>query len=134
MTQEIPLLFRLIWFVFIGLPLGGVMTFVAWLSCITIVGLPIGIWIFDRLPGVMTLKAPEQKAIAIQRDGFYYIRQTGPDQAPLLVRLLYFGLVGWWFLLIWLSLAWALTPSIIGTPIAFWMFNRVPKVLWLTEV
>ena len=53
------------------------------------------------------------------------------DGAGLLIRALYFVLIGWWFSAIWLAVAWALHVSIIGMLIGFWMFNRVPAIVSL---
>ena len=44
---------------------------------------------------------------------------------------MYFLLVGWWFSAIWLAAAYALTVSIVGLPIAFWMYGRVGAVTTL---
>ena len=55
------------------------------------------------------------------------------DGAGLLIRALYFVLVGWWFSAIWLAVAWALHVTIIGMLVGFWMFNRVPEVVSLAR-
>ena len=57
-------------------------------------------------------------------------RSDGPG---LLIRALYFVLIGWWLSAIWLTVAWALHVSIIGIVIGFWMFNRVPAVITLAR-
>jgi uncharacterized membrane protein YccF (DUF307 family) len=41
--------------------------------------------------------------------------------------------VGWWLSALWLTVAWALSASIIGLPFAFWMFNRVPAIITLAR-
>ena len=50
------MLLRAIWFIFIGWWLSGVAITVAYLFCVTIIGLPVGFWIFNRLP--LILDAP----------------------------------------------------------------------------
>ena len=53
-------------------------------------------------------------------------------QSPsLLVRAAYFLLVGWWASGIWLSVAWLASVSIIGLPVAVWMYSRLPYVVSL---
>ncbi|MBI2944742.1 MAG: YccF domain-containing protein [Candidatus Wallbacteria bacterium] len=132
-TREVPLLLRLLWFFFVGLPVGWAATLIAWCASVTIIGLPLGIWILNRLPQIMTLKQPELQVKAIPRGGFYHVTQQSPDQLPLIIRLLWFLAAGWWLSGVWMTLAFALSASIIGIPFAFWMFNRVPRVLFLTE-
>jgi uncharacterized membrane protein YccF (DUF307 family) len=48
-----------------------------------------------------------------------------------LLQLLWFGLVGWWFGLIWIAVAWALMQTFIGMPFAGLMLNNVPQVIAL---
>ena len=55
------------------------------------------------------------------------------DGANLLVRAIYFVLIGWWLSGIWIIAAWALHASIIGMVLGFWMFNRVPAVITLAR-
>lgn len=134
MNNQVPLLFRFIWFICIGLWLGTILTAVAWVACVSIIGLPLGLWLFNRLPFVMTLKEPELGTRLVVRDGFYYIHASQSSEPPLIFRLLYLLLIGWWLSAAWLLVAHLMVVSVIGMPIAFWMYNRVPKVLWLAEV
>jgi uncharacterized membrane protein YccF (DUF307 family) len=134
MNSQVPLLFRFIWFVCAGLWLGTALTGVAWLCCVSIIGLPVGLWLFNRLPFVMTLKEPDLGTTLVVRDGFYYVHASRGQEPPLLLRLLYLVFIGWWLSALWLLAAHVMVASVIGMPIAFWMYNRVPKVLWLAEV
>lgn len=58
---------------------------------------------------------------------------TRNDGANLLIRALYFVLIGWWFSALWIAAAWALHASIIGMLIGFWMFDRVPAIITLAR-
>lgn len=124
------LLLRLVYFVVIGLWLSGIWATIAWVLCITILGLPIGLWMLNRLPQVATLQ-PQNQDLVVSATGETYLRD--PDQLNFFVRAIYFLLIGWWFSALWLSVAWALSASIIGTPFAFWMFNRVPAIITLAR-
>lgn len=50
------LLLRIIYFVFIGIWFSGIWMFVAYVFCLTIIGMPIGFWMFDKAPAVMSLR------------------------------------------------------------------------------
>lgn len=110
---------RAVWFVFIGIWLAPLALLLAWLLNVTIVGLPLGIKIINRAPYIASLKEsgtdvelhPEQR-----------------DQHPIVVRAVYFVLVGWWLSLAWTAAAAAFTVSIIGYPIAAWFFRTLPLV------
>lgn len=46
---------------------------------------------------------------------------------PLIIRILWFFLVGWWLSGIFIVAGYLFTASIIGMPIGFWFLNRVPQ-------
>jgi len=56
---------------------------------------------------------------------------SGVEQRPLLIRAVYFLLVGWWLSGLWMALAYAFLISIIGLPAAFWMYGRIGAVTTL---
>lgn len=124
------LLIRALYFIFFGLWLSGIWAAVAWVLCVTIIGLPLGLWMLNRLPQVTTLQ-PQRNDLVITATGTAYTRNI--EQRPFLIRALYFVFIGWWFSALWLSLAWALCTVIIGIPFGFWMFNRVPAVITLAR-
>lgn len=120
------IILRLIWFILVGWWLGGVLSAVAWFLNATIIGLPVGLWIINRLPTFITLRPQEQDMLI--EDG---VVTYGKEQRPFLLRLLYFVLIGWWFSGLWLATAYILVVSIIGIPLAFWMYGRVGAVTTL---
>lgn len=128
-------LIRILYFIFVGLWLGAIVTVAAWLLIITIIGLPLGLWLLNRLPQVMTLKPVHIEAQVTVVDGKVVYREARPSQHPFLLRAIYFLLVGWWFSAIWLALAWLLTGLSLGLglPLAFWMFDQVPAITTLAR-
>lgn len=123
-------LLRAIYFIFLGLWLSSIWATIAWFLCITIIGLPLGLWMLERLPQITTLQ-PERSDLVITTDGRTFAIQI--EQLPFVSRAIYFVLVGWWLSALWMVVAWALSSSIIGLPFAFWMFNRVPLVITLAR-
>jgi len=124
------ILLRAVYFIVVGIWLSGVWATVAWVLCVTIIGLPPGLWMLNRLPQVTTLQ-PQRNDLVITTSGTAYRQNV--SQRSFLVRALYFILVGWWFSALWLTVAWALCTVIIGLPFGFWMFNRVPAVITLAR-
>jgi len=120
------LLLRMIYFVLVGWWLGGLVSAFAWFLNVTIIGLPLGLWLINRLPTVITLRPQEQER-RLEGDRL----RLGKRQRPFLLRALYFLLIGWWFSGIWMGIAYALVISIIGIPLAFWMYGRVGAVTTL---
>ena len=53
--EQHPLWIRAVWFIFIGWWLGALYLSVAWGLCVILIGLPIGLWMFNRVGAVMTL-------------------------------------------------------------------------------
>jgi uncharacterized membrane protein YccF (DUF307 family) len=120
------LLLRVVWFVVVGWWLTGVLSAAAWALNATIIGLPLGLWIINRLPFVATLRPVES---------FYSIENgevaSGVAQRPFLIRAVYFVLIGWWLSGLWMAVAYALIISILGAPLAFWMYGRIGAVTTL---
>jgi uncharacterized membrane protein YccF (DUF307 family) len=124
------LLIRALYFILFGLWFSGIWAVVAWLLCVTIVGLPFGLWMLNRLPQVATLK-PARSDLMVTTSG--QVVELGRPQRPFLLRALYFLLVGWWLSAIWIIIAWALCASIIGMVIGFWMFGRTAAIVSLAQ-
>jgi len=127
------LLIRALWFLFVGLWLGAICTVLAWLLNLTIIGLPIGLYIINRLPQIMTLKPAASRLRVTVQNGVTLVHRSPPPPRPFALRAVYFLLVGWWASLVWLVIAWALVAATLGLglPLAFWMFDRTPRVTTL---
>lgn len=53
---------------------------------------------------------------------------NGPN---LLVRALWYLLVGWWLTAFAMALAWIAAIAVVGLPLTFWLVNRIPTFLTL---
>lgn len=128
-VKQIPFLLRVIWFFVLGWELAGAWILVAWILNATIIGLPIGLWMINRVPQVLTLKA--------MPGGYEFDPVTGKsryvsaNQPPWLLRAAYFLLIGWWFSLLWAAVAWLLCVSILGLPLGILMLHGLPAVTTL---
>ena len=120
---------RALWFIFFGWELTAVWLLFAWLLNISIIGLPIGLKMIHLTPVVLTLKGKSITKV-LNEDG-QEISRTGPDQVNLFVRIMYFLIAGWWVSLIWMTIGYLLSVSIIGLPFGIWMLNRLPEVTTL---
>ncbi|MDQ3542038.1 MAG: hypothetical protein M3440_15280 [Chloroflexota bacterium] len=56
------------------------------------------------------------------------------NQFPWILRAIYFLLIGWWFSAVWIVLAWLIAVTILGLPVAQWMFLRVNAILTLQRM
>lgn len=130
-----PLLLRILYFLCVGLWLGAIWTVLAWLLVASILGLPLGLYMLNRLPLVMTLKPARTQTEVSVRNGVVMVRYGAVPQQPLALRAAYFLMIGWWASLVWLLLTWALIVGTLGLglPLAFWMVNRVPAITTLAR-
>lgn len=128
-------LVRTIYFLFIGLWLGALWTVVAWTLLVSIIGLPLGLLMLNRLPQVMTLKPIRSEMRVTNQGGVVLISQAQIAQRSFWLRALYFVLVGWWLSGVWLFTAWSLIGISfgLGLPLAFWMFDRTPAIVSLAR-
>jgi uncharacterized membrane protein YccF (DUF307 family) len=124
------LLIRALYFILFGWWFSGIWAVVAWILCLTIIGLPFGLYMLNRLPQVVTLR-PSRSDLVLTTTGRVIERDV--PQLPFLIRALYFLLIGWWLSAVWIAIAWALNASIIGMVIGFWMFDRVPALITLAR-
>lgn len=129
--EGFPFILRVIWFFLVGWYVSLPWILLAWFLNITIIGLPLGLWMINRVPLVLTLRTQRGYNVATTEGQEVTWRYEGVEQHPFGLRALYFALVGWWLSLIWSVLAWALCVSIIGLPLGVWMFNRLPEVTTL---
>lgn len=128
-------LVRGLYFIFIGLWLGAIWVVAAWVLNVTIIGLPLGLVMLNRLPQIMTLQ-PERRETTVEvKNGVPTVTERTLSQPPFLLRALYFILIGWWFSLVWMILAWLISGITLGLglPISFWMFDRVPALTTLAR-
>ena len=124
-TDDTPsLAVRAVWFVLVGWWATGIWLGIAWLLNVTIVGIPLGIKMINATPRVLSLKERD----FIDADG-----SPGQQRYGWLVRAIWFLFVGWWASGIWMSVAYGFTVSIVGIPLAVWMYNKLPFVVSLYE-
>jgi uncharacterized membrane protein YccF (DUF307 family) len=127
-----PLLLRILYFFLFGWWATGVWINAAWFLNATIVGLPLGIWMLNRVPQVLTLRPAKQMVVMdYGRGERLHVRSEGLPQHPWPLRLAYFVLVGWWLSFLWSNVAWVVSATVIGLPLGIWMFNRLPALTTL---
>ncbi len=126
--QQVPLVIRAVWFFFVGWWLGLIWTVFAWLFNVSLIFLPMGAWMLNRIPQIMTLRTPQPRAV--MQGGALVPR---PNHIPWPLRGIWFLVIGSWASLLWMMLAWALSATLILMPISFWMFDRVPTITTLAS-
>src|SRR5215216_5524798 len=87
------LLVRALYFILVGWWFSGIWAAFAWILCITIIGLPLGLYMLNRLPQVVTLK-PASRDLVVTASG--RVVDVRVRQRPFLLRAIYFVLIGWW--------------------------------------
>jgi len=130
--SEFPFLLRVLWFIFVGWHVTLYWILIAWALNVTIVGLPLGLWMLNRVPQVVTLKPVKGYTVADIQDGkVVTVRHEGVRQLNWLWRALYFLVIGWWFSLLVSLVAWGLCASIIGLPLGILLLNKLPAATTL---
>jgi len=120
------LIVRVLWFIFVGWWVGAGVAAIAWVLVLTIIGLPFGLWIINRLPSIITLR-PQESTYVVTPYGLV----TNVRQRSFVVRAIWFLAIGWWLSGAWMALAYACVVTIVLIPVAFWMYGRVGAVTTL---
>ena len=128
-VREVPFLLRVLWFILFGWELTAVWILLAWVFNLTIIGLPLGLWMIDRVPQVLTLKSRSGAWVSNGKTGD--VRFEGVPQTPFLLRAVYFLLIGWWFSLIWATVGYLLCLTIIGAVLGIPMLQSLPLITTL---
>jgi len=124
-------LVRTIYFIFIGWWFSLLWINAAWALNASIIGLPFGVWMINRTPQILTLKAAP--VLVLHTEDGQVIRISNLPQTGCLGRAIYFILIGWWFSFIWANVGWFLCVTVIGLPLGVWMLNRLPAATTLYQ-
>ncbi len=124
-TSRPGCLIQILWFALVGWWLGAIWVAVAWLLMLTIIGLPVSAAMLNNVPQVMALRG--RRLLQASADG--QVRHV--PETNILIRMVYFLLIGWWLSAGWMVLAYLLCLSIFLLPIGFWMFDLTPTVVSL---
>ena len=125
-------LVQLLWFALVGWWAGELWMAAAWILMLTIVGIPLGIAMLNKLPQVIALRGNTEGIQVTQVGNLTLVSANAHvPQHNFFLRAIYFLLIGWWLSALWMEAAYALCVSIIGIPFGFWMFDQVPALLTL---
>ena len=132
LQQDPGCLTQLLWFALIGWWAGELWMAAAWFLMVTIVGAPLAVAMLNRLPQVIALRGQTTGAEVTRVGNLeYVVANARVPQRNILLRAIYFVLIGWWLSALWMEVAYALCLSIIGLPAGFWMLDRVPGLVSL---
>ena len=126
-SDDRSLIVRAVWFLLVGWWATAVWLSVAWFLNVLIVTIPLGIKMINMVPMVLSLKPPTRTFVNESEIGVVRSR----EQRNVLLRALWFVFVGWWASAIWMGVAYILTLTILGIPIAIWMYGKLPFVVSL---
>lgn len=125
------LVIRAIWYLFIGWWATGIWLTIAWLLNLTVIGIPFGIKMINKVPKLLTLKNTQKSHIIATDETGTNVKTRGTEQRSLVIRGIYFVFIGWWASGIWMVIAWLVSLTIIGLPLAIWMYNKLPMIVSL---
>lgn len=127
MSEERSIVVRAIWFLLVGWWATGIALTLAWTLNVTIIFLPVGIKIINKVPWLLSLKQPSQ-------DEQLDIDDTSGQSPSLLIRGVYFVLAGWWVSGLWMAAAYIVSLTVVGIPLAVVMYNKLPYITSLKKL
>ena len=121
------LLVRLIYFLLIGWWAGLLASAVGYLLSISIIGLPFGLILLNRLPVIIFMQEPGEAC----PDGYNHRHIN--EELPFLLRVVWFIFIGWELGFFVISIGYLCCITVIGIPLGIWILNRVPLALTLSR-
>jgi len=118
---------RILYFIFIGWWLGIFVALAGYLLSVTIILLPIGVILLNRLPTFIYLREPGEPC------EYGFSHRHIREELPFLLRALWFILIGWELGFIAIVLGYLMVVSIVLLPFGIWLLNRVPLILTLSQ-
>lgn len=132
--QNQPGLFvRALYFIFIGWWAGLFWLNIGYFFVLTVIGLPVGLMMLNRLPAVLTLKPASQQVNINITGNTTNINISGAQQVNFLIRAVYFIFIGWWAGLLVAELAYLLFVFIVTIPVGAMLLNMLPTVITLRK-
>ena len=128
------LILRALWFIFIGWWAGLIWLHVAYVLCVSIIFLPIGLIMLNRLPTILTLRTSLRETIYSDQYGRVGVSIGEPTQISFVVRAIYFLLIGWWLGYLWAVVGYALCFTIILIPLSVLMLDNLPAIATLRRM
>jgi len=124
---------RVLYFLFIGWWAGFFWLNLGFLLCFTVVLLPVGLVMLNRLPQVLTLRQASTQTSVNVNGNNVTVNIGGAQQQSFLIRALYFVFVGWWAGYFWACIGYLFCVSVVLMPVGLMMLNRLPVVLTLRK-
>ncbi len=77
-----------LWFIFFGWWIGGLATLTAWLLGVTIIGLPLSLFILNNLPFLLVLQPPSSETVTVSTPTGTEVKQRDMQQTNWFLRAL----------------------------------------------
>jgi uncharacterized membrane protein YccF (DUF307 family) len=85
----------------------------------------------NKIPQVIALRGQQSTVTASNVGGVTVVSRGDVPQYNIVLRAIYFILVGWWLSAIVMEVAYVLCLTIVGMPLGFPMFDAVPGLVSL---
>ncbi len=119
---------RYVYFFVIGWWLGLFAAILGMLLCSTIIGLPLGTMLLNKLPAIVFMREEGEPCPAGYSD-----HRHMREPMPFLIRVLWFFVLGWSLGTLLITLGYLLAFTLIGIPLGIFLLNRVPLVMTLSR-
>ncbi len=130
-ASSVPLIARVMWYLFIGWWLAPLMLIAGYALMLTLIGIPVAFALFNKIPQALTLRPRSQHLRVASNGGVTVLSNEHSEQLPMWQRAIYFLCVGSWVGPIWIALAYVIGLGIITFPLTIWMFDRIGGVMTL---
>ena len=117
---------RFVYFIAIGWWLGLLVSAAGYFLCATVIGLPFGTMLINRLPSLVYLREPGEPC---PHGSHRHLN----EELPFLLRVLWFFVIGWGLGFMFITAGYLLALTIIGIPLGIYVLNRVPLVMTLSR-
>ncbi len=132
-NRQPNIVLRFLWFIFVGWWLGLIWLHIGFALCASVIFLPFGLLMLNRLPAILTLRSTgdAQMQVVTNAYGQTFVTYGEVPQLNILIRAIWFFPIGLILGYLTSIIGYLLCATIILLPFGILLLDRIPAIMTL---